>query len=251
LDAAESVFHPKVDLSWFAVPFSFCFSRMDDEISQTMRMNPERAFFYLKEKKIFERFVEDVTKKLERVQTPAGLLKEDDLPKEPLTTAAGTAGTVGTAGAAVPIDVFGNLKKYCAEYKFDKDLVGTVIKKMEAFICSYEFAKNPVESEKKNHLELSESEKKNHLESEKKKHLESEKKVFIHRLRYYLCFYFEMEFVNNENYHLLMKDFPEEDKAAKEKEEKEKEEKERKRERKAEQKEKEKEKEKDGGGAKK
>ena len=207
MDAAESVFHPKVDLSWFAVPFSFCFSGMNDEISQTMRMNPERAFFYLKEKKIFERFVEDVKNKLVSVQTPAGLLQVDATKKNP-----------------IDIDVFGKLKQYCAAYKFDEDLVGTVIRKMEAFILSYEFAENQVESEKQ---------------------------IFIHRLRYYLCFYFEMEFVNNENYHLLMKDFPEDDKAAKEKEEKEKEEKERKRERKAEQKEKEKEKEKDGGGAKK
>ena len=211
MDAAESVFHPKVDLSWFAVPFSFCFSGMNDEINQTMRMNPERAFFYLKDKKIFERFVEDVKKKLEVLQTPADLLREDKLHKELATN---------------PIGVFGKLEQYCAEYKFDKELVGTVIRKMEAFIRSYQF-------------EIA------------KEQVESEKKIFIHRLRYYLCFYFEMEFVNNENYHLLMKDFPEDDKAAKEKEEKEKEEKERKRERKAEQKEKEKEKEKEGGGAKK
>lgn len=246
MDAAESVFHENVPLSWWAVPFSFCFSWMDNEINATMRMNPERAFFYLRNKGIFQVFEEDVKTQLGYNETwptekfteaekrtkytkDVGTLSEKQLDFVPLMTFADLLDL--TKG--FQIDVFDRLKELCKQKGFDTELVDCVINKMKDFIASESAAqaKSDVSAEAKAAEEKSERD-----------------AVFYYRLRYYLCYLFEQEFVNNENYHLLMKDFPEEDKAAKEAEEKKKEEKEKKAERKAEKQEKEKA---EGGGAKK
>ncbi len=227
MDAAESVFHKNVDLSWFAVPYSFCFSWMDDETKKTMRMNPERAFFYLKDKGIFDHFEQDVKKRMGY---------EPDWPTNPISKPSSSplvtyADLLEKTKDNIP-DVFNNLKKHCEKYKFDEELVRNVIKKMQAFVRSYESA---VQAKS----DLSAEQQKTERDS-----------VFYYRLRYHFCYLFELEFVNNENYHLLLKDFPvnEDDKAAKEEEAKKKEERERKAERKAEKKEKEMA---EGGGAKK
>jgi hypothetical protein len=255
LDAAESVFHENVPLSWWAVPFSFCFSWMDNEINATMRMNPERAFFYLRNKGIFQVFEEDVKTQLGYKKTwPTEKFTE----AEKLTEYEKDVGTEGKKQLEqlifVPlmtfadlldltkgfkIDVFFRLKELCEAKEFDKELVDCVINKMKDFIASESAAqaKSDVSAKVKAAAEAKAAEEKSERDA-----------VFYYRLRYYLCYLFEQEFVNNENYHLLMKDFPEEDKAAKEVEEKKKEEKEKKAKRKEEKQEKEKA---EGGGAKK
>jgi hypothetical protein len=222
---------------------------MDDEIKETMRMNPERAFFFLREKGIFQVFEEEVkaqlgyqmtwptekfteAEKLDTFIKGVGTADEKQLTFVPLMTFADLLDL--TKG--FEIDVFGRLKKSCKEKGFDTELVDCVINKMKDFVVSESAAQAKSGSAQQAKSDVSAKEK-----SERDA-------VFYYRLRYYLCYLFEQEFVNNENYHLLMKDFPEEDKAAKEVEEKKKEEKEKKAERKAEKKEKEKA---EGGGAKK
>jgi hypothetical protein len=179
LDAAESVFHKDMTLHWSMVPFSFYCHSLEKELNALLRMNAKRAFYFFKHKQILQNFQEIIARKM--------LFQYGTIALQ--STAGGTLSSPPEPEVKIPrwfsLDDFEEVCKKLEvdmmNSQFDEILVSNVIKHLKNFVTNYKFDEK----------------------------VTNPKDVFFYRLLYQLCNMIETEFVNNDQYHLLMKDFHE------------------------------------------
>ena len=188
LEAAQSVFHKQVPLKWFEAPLSFLFHGLDPNLKSTLRMNPARSFYF---------FGKSLGEDLKNLRNPENSGKLEKSRKKLMTS---------LENNQKDSNVDNSFKQYIADLReelskehFEKKLIDRVSKKIQAEVANIrsQVAFAPDDTLTKEQAEGQALAKKQALVDLAK---------CIHQ---HLCSFMEAEFVSNENYHLLMKDFPE------------------------------------------
>jgi len=169
LEAAQSVFHKQVPLKWFEAPLSILFHGLDPNLKSTLRMNPARSFYF---------FGKSLREDLKNTENSGNLEKS----RKKMMSSLEKDQTDSNVDNCFK-EYISEMEKELSEH-FEKKLINRVSKKIQAEVANI----------------------RSQVTDDTKKQALVDLAKCIHQ---HLCSFMETEFVSNENYHLLMKDFPE------------------------------------------